>query len=156
MREAACGRIIQQHQMWRLEHITNHTTRRNTTTSGRAGYRIPGRESSVTAERRVCGRSRRDLIQSNHFIGENRLGNQSQGVSTDVMCPAWPQSYDRTPSHPHNAGTEEHVFGFSWTRQQTLLAPSAKRREVLGESHEGCVSYILRRTAFDADSLAHG
>ena len=33
------------------------------------------------------------------------------------------------PSHT------EHV-GFSPTRQ-TLLAPTAKRREVLGESHEG-------------------
>ena len=32
------------------------------------------------------------------------------------------------------AGTE-HV-GFSATRQ-TMLAPSAKRREVFGESHEG-------------------
>ena len=38
------------------------------------------------------------------------------------------------PSHPYNAGTE-HV-GFSPTRQ-ALLAPSAKRREVFGESHEG-------------------
>ena len=38
------------------------------------------------------------------------------------------------PSHPYYAGTE-HV-GFSPTRQ-TLLAPSAKRREVFGESHEG-------------------
>ena len=37
-------------------------------------------------------------------------------------------------SHPHNAGTE-HV-GFSPTRQ-TLLAPSAKRRKVLGESLKG-------------------
>ena len=38
------------------------------------------------------------------------------------------------PEHPYYAGTE-HV-GFSPTRQ-TLLAPSAKRREVFGESHEG-------------------
>ena len=38
------------------------------------------------------------------------------------------------PSHLCNAGTE-HV-GFSPTRQ-TLRAPSAKRREVFGESHEG-------------------
>ena len=37
------------------------------------------------------------------------------------------------PSHPYNVGTE-HV-GFPPTRQ-ALLAPSAKRREVLGESHE--------------------
>ena len=47
---------------------------------------------------------------------------------------AWPQLYDHRPSHPYNAGTE-HV-GFSRTRQ-TLLAPSAKRREVFGEPHEG-------------------
>ena len=47
---------------------------------------------------------------------------------------AWPLSYERRPSHPYNAGTE-HV-GFSPTRQ-TLLAPSAKRREVFGESREG-------------------
>ena len=38
------------------------------------------------------------------------------------------------PSHPYNVGTE-HV-GLSPTRQ-TLLAPSAKRREVFGESHGG-------------------
>ena len=38
------------------------------------------------------------------------------------------------PSHPYNAGTE-HV-GFSPTRQ-ALLATSAKRRRVLGESHNG-------------------
>ena len=38
------------------------------------------------------------------------------------------------PSHPYNAGME-HV-GFSRTRQ-ILLVPSAKRREVFDESHEG-------------------
>ena len=38
------------------------------------------------------------------------------------------------PSHPYYAETE-HV-GFSPTRQ-TLLAPSAKRRQLFGESHEG-------------------
>ncbi|CAN0422214.1 unnamed protein product, partial [Laminaria digitata] len=42
--------------------------------------------------------------------------------------------YYHRPSHPYNAGTE-HV-GFSPTRQ-TSLAPSAMRREVFGESHEG-------------------
>ena len=47
---------------------------------------------------------------------------------------AWPQSYDHRPSHPYHAG-KEHV-GISPTRQ-TLLAPSAKRRAVFGESHEG-------------------
>ena len=38
------------------------------------------------------------------------------------------------PSHSYNAGTE-HV-GFSQTRK-TLLAPSPKRREVVGESLKG-------------------
>ena len=38
------------------------------------------------------------------------------------------------PSHPYNVGTEQ--VGFSPTRQ-ALHAPSAKRREVLGGSHEG-------------------
>ena len=47
---------------------------------------------------------------------------------------AWPYSYDHRPAHPYYAGTE-HV-GFAPTRQ-TLLAPSAKRRDVFGESHEG-------------------
>ena len=37
--------------------------------------------------------------------------------------------------HPYNAGTEH--AGVSPTRQ-TLLSPSAKRREVFGEAHEGC------------------
>ena len=47
---------------------------------------------------------------------------------------ACPWSYDHKPSHPYYAGTE-HV-GFSPTRQ-TLLAPSAKRREMFGESPKG-------------------
>ena len=42
-------------------------------------------------------------------------------------------AYHHRPSHLYNAGTE-HV-GFSTTRQ-TLLAPSAKHRDVAGESHE--------------------
>ena len=41
---------------------------------------------------------------------------------------------DRRPWRLYNAGTE-HV-GFSPTRQ-ILLTPSAKHREVLGESNEG-------------------
>ena len=43
-------------------------------------------------------------------------------------------SHDHRPSHPYYAGTE-HV-GFPPTRR-TLLAPSAKRHEAFGESHEG-------------------
>ena len=55
------------------------------------------------------------------------------GVVVYSIC-AWPYSYDHRPAHPYYAGTE-HV-GFAPTRQ-TLLAPSAKRRDVFGESHEG-------------------
>ena len=51
----------------------------------------------------------------------------------DVMHGRSRTTIDRS-SHPYNAGTE-HV-GYSSTRQ-TLLTPSAKRREVSGESHEG-------------------
>ena len=58
-----------------------------------------------------------------------------------------PSQYDRRPSHPSYAGTE-HV-GFSPTRQ-IWLAPSAKRREVLGEPHEG-VNCILPSTACKTD-----
>ena len=57
----------------------------------------------------------------------------------------------RKTSHPYNAGTE--YVGFSPTRQ-TLLARSAKHREVLGESHEGCC--ILLSTVFEAEFLAYG
>ena len=42
--------------------------------------------------------------------------------------------YPYIPSRPYNVGTE-HV-GFSPTRL-TVLAPSAKRREVSGESRAG-------------------
>ena len=59
-------------------------------------------------------------------------GGEVGGVGTRYH--AWPKSYDHGPSHLYNAGTE-HV-GYSPTRQ-TLLAPSAKRREMFGESHEG-------------------
>ena len=44
---------------------------------------------------------------------------------------------DHGPSHPYDTGTE-HV-GFSPIRQ-TSRAPRAKRHEVVGESHEGCVA----------------
>ena len=64
-------------------------------------------------------------------------------------------SSDHRPSHPYNAGTE-HV-GCSPTRQ-TLHAPSKKRREVFGESHEGrAASYKeprLRRTFLHTDDSA--
>ena len=55
------------------------------------------------------------------------------------MCSIFMHGRSRTtiairPSHPYNAGTE-HV-GFSLTRQ-TLLEPSAKRREVFASRMEG-------------------
>ena len=49
-------------------------------------------------------------------------------------CYAQAQSYDHRPSRLYNAWTE-HVR-FPQTRQ-TLLAPRAKRRDVLDDSHEG-------------------
>ena len=48
---------------------------------------------------------------------------------------AWPQSYGHRPSHPYNAGTEG--YGGFTDQADLLLARSAKRREVFGESHEG-------------------
>ena len=65
--------------------------------------------------------------------GEER-GARGGGRGGVYSVCAWPQLYDLRPSHSYDAGTE-HV-GFSPTRQ-TLLAPSTKRREVFGESHEG-------------------
>ena len=62
-------------------------------------------------------------------VGYGR-GKGGRGYS---VC-AWPWSYDHGPSHPYYAGTEH--AGFSQTRR-TLLASSAKRRGVFGESHKG-------------------
>ena len=59
-----------------------------------------------------------------------KVGRGGGGVYS--VC-ALSKSYDHRPSYPYYAGTE-HV-GFS-TARQALLAPSAKRREVFGESHE--------------------
>ena len=59
---------------------------------------------------------------------ERRLSRKSAGEPMEG-------GGDHRPSHPHNAGTEH--AGFSPTWQKLLLAPSAKRREVSGESHEG-------------------
>ena len=49
-------------------------------------------------------------------------------------CTQFVHDRGRVAIYPRNAGTE-HV-GFAPTRQ-TSFAPSAKRREVFGESHEG-------------------
>ena len=79
--------------------------------------------------------------------GTGKRGGGGGGKGAYSVC-AWPSSYDHRPSHPYYAGTE-HV-GFSPTRQ-TLLAPSAKRREVFGESHEGGTASfqepLVRRTS---------
>ena len=57
---------------------------------------------------------------------------QGGGVPT-FMHGCSRMTMDYTPSHPYNAGTE-HV-GLSPTRPAPRT-PSAKRREVFGESHE--------------------
>ena len=46
----------------------------------------------------------------------------------------WSSSYDHRPSHFNHAGMER--VKVSPTRQ-TALAPSAKRRKLFGESHDG-------------------
>ena len=63
-------------------------------------------------------------------------------------------SYDHRPSHPYNAGAE-HVE-FTRNRQLRVYVSSAKRREALGESHEGSAASFyntnhLRRTFFHMD-----
>ena len=72
------------------------------------------------------------------------------GVVGVCWCSSWPQSDD--PSHSDNAGTDQ--VGFSPTRQ-TLRAPSAKHRELLSESYEGCTALleepILRQTFVHMD-----
>ena len=65
-------------------------------------------------------------------VGGEEGGRRGVGGCTRYPCIAvvCMTIWDR-PSHPYKAGTE-HV-GFSPTRQ-TSRAPSAKRREVFGES----------------------
>ena len=75
-----------------------------------------------------------------------------------VLSFTWPWSYDPRPSHPYYTGTE-HV-GFSPTRQ-TSFPPSAKRREVFGESHKGWTASfkepLVRQTSAPcAHFLAYG
>ena len=65
-------------------------------------------------------------------VGHDTLALAESGEVYSSSCMAvkwhvWPQ-------HAYNTGTG-HV-GFSPTRQ-TLLAPSEKRREMFGDSHEG-------------------
>ena len=67
----------------------------------------------------------------NHAVGARKL---RWGVYWVYSRHVWPESYNHRSSHLHNAGTE--YVGFSPTRQ-TVLTPSAKRRQVFGGSHEG-------------------
>ena len=60
------------------------------------------------------------------------MATQEGGGCTHVMHGRVHVTID--PRIPTIAGTEHFEFS---PAKQTLLAPSAKRREVLGESHEG-------------------
>ena len=61
-------------------------------------------------------------------------GGEGRGGGCTLDVHGWPSSYDHRSSHSYMAGTE-HVR-FSPTRV-ILFAPSAKRRDVSGESLEG-------------------
>ena len=88
-------------------------------------------------EQNACSVDSRGFVELCQRVGD-RLGQvgaecgRGAGGKNHIMHGRSPQ--DRRPLCPHNVGME-HV-GFSPTRQ-TSHAPSAKRREVLGESHEG-------------------
>ena len=89
--------------------------------------------TSPESHREDVDSSDHSVIGVPHLLPEFR---HSRGGRLGEECThyhAWLQSYDHRPSHLYNTGME-HV-GFSPTRQ-TLLAPSAKRREVLSGSHE--------------------
>ena len=58
------------------------------------------------------------------------MGGGGEAYSFQVL----PQSCNHSPSHPYNAWMES--VRFSQTRQSTH-EPSAKRREVFGDPHEG-------------------
>ena len=72
------------------------------------------------------------IIVALHHLGPNRLGLRLRGGGKWVGGGVLTIIYHR-PSHPYNAGTEQVVFS---PTTQTLLAPSAKRRDMLGEAHE--------------------
>ena len=61
-------------------------------------------------------------------------------------------AYDHRPKHPYSAGAEHVVFT---STRQMLLAPIAKRREVLGESPRGRAAssqeQLVRRVFFQID-----
>ena len=69
-----------------------------------------------------------------YFVGVGTRGaGRGGGGGTHAMHGRSRMKQYHKPSYPYNAGTE-HVR-FPLTRQ-TLLAPSAKRYEEFGESHE--------------------
>ena len=72
----------------------------------------------------------RCILRTEEAVGA-RAGGGGRGC-THVVHAGSRMTID--PRIPYNDGTE-HI-GFS-TTGQTLLAPSAKRRAVFGESHEG-------------------
>ena len=61
-----------------------------------------------------------------------RIGACGWGEGGCTRCHAWPYSYDRRTLQPYTAGTDR--VGFP---ADIEMAPSAKRREVFCESHEG-------------------
>ena len=89
----------------------------------------------------IGGREKRRANMMNGAIRKRneRETRRDGGRNAHLCVPvlvyrAWSWLYGHGPSHPYITGTER--VGFSPTGQ-TLPAPNAKRREVLGESHEG-------------------
>ena len=113
-----------------------------------------GTNSLEDSIRRDFGPLRKEGVTSGYPLSKERQadvernGRNRKGGGGGYSVCAWPHFYGHRPSHPYYAGTE-HV-GFSPTRE-TLLAPSTKRREVFGESHEGRTAYfqdpLVRRTS---------
>ena len=87
---------------------------------------------SEDVQRRVV-----ELICSGTYVTGDIDVVREEGC-THIVHARWRSSVDPRPSLPYNAGTE---VGLSPTRK-TLLVPGAKRRKVLGESHEE-VSCVL-------------
>ena len=107
--------------------------------------RRPGRPSVISLNCRplACAVKKRGEIYADErrrdfFTGQTlrtavvlfRLFSGVGGVYSCIAIVVWPYC---GPSRLHNAGKE--CVGFSPIRQ-TLLAPSAKRREVFGKSHD--------------------
>ena len=65
------------------------------------------------------------------LLGEKRGWGEGEG---GYSCHACPSSYDLRPSHPYNTGVEQ--VGFFTDQEGIAFTKLAKRREVLGKSHE--------------------